>query len=541
MADFRSAGSAKSGLLLQSLISAQSEFSDMSDYVDKPLPDKTASSLDGGSPSPSVQLVSERVSPIIFKRILNRFDLVALTTALIYYVANSSGLVSFGPYIIGLAVIVMIVWYIPTGIATAELGLMFPAEGGIYNWASKGLGKFFGFFAGWLNWIAIFSGAFFVPNAAITMLYAAMNIPPDPTVILVCTIAFEWLAASIAMLRLRVSQNFINVVFVAYFVLSLGLLGLGGWYAMSHGLPAGTNLSMGSLFNIPSDIFVWGFGYAFLIEALIGFDTPLNMGAEIRTPRKTILQGIAISLVLSMVLYIITLTGLFYILPFATVNSITGVVDAIRVVAPGIAGISGIILMFYYLSNATFAQYMWSRLVVVSGIDKYFPSVFAYINKSTRAPIVAIAIQAIGGNLFTIWALSNVSGGTGFLAGVALIGVFWIGSYIFLFLAALAIRYRKGWRDMQRPFKPPGAWLIYSVGVVTSIIGVITAFFVPSPTIPTNTWLTTISVPTAAGVIIGIVIYLLGRKKAAGVSMDAEIEKYAKHLGLDAKAATAEE
>jgi hypothetical protein len=94
---------------------------------------------------------------------------------------------------------------------------------------------------------------------------------------------------------------------------------------------------------------------------------------------------------------------------------------------------------------------------------------------------------------------------------------------------------------MQRPFKPPGAWLIYSVGVVTSIIGVITAFFVPSPTIPTNTWLTTISVPTAAGVIIGIVIYLLGRKKAAGVSMDAEIEKYAKHLGLDAKAATAEE
>src|SRR5208282_118427 len=305
--------------------------------------------------------------------------------------------------------------------------------GGIYNWASKGLGKFFGFFAGWLNWIAIFSGAFFVPNAAILMLYSAFNVAPNPNVVIAATIIFEWVAAGIAMMKLRIAQHFVNVVFVAYFVLSIGLLGLGLWYAGMYGLPAGTNLSLGSMFAIPSNIFVWGFGFAFLIEALIGFDTPLNMGAEIQTPRKTIIQGIAISLVLTMVLYIITMLGLLYILPFATVNSVTGVVDAIRVVAPGIAAVSGIILMFYYLSNATFAQYMWARLVVVSGIDRYFPSVFAYVNKRTRAPIVAIAIQAIGGNIFTIWALSNVSGSVGFLAGVALISVFWIGSYIFLF------------------------------------------------------------------------------------------------------------
>ncbi len=488
-----------------------------------------------------VQIVSERVSPILFKRILTRFDLIALTTALIYYVANSSGLITFGPYIIGLAIIVMIVWYIPSGIATAELGLMFPAEGGIYNWASKGLGRFFGFFAGWLNWIAIFSGAFFVPNAAITLLYAAFNVPPDPTVILAGTIIFEWIAAGIAMMKLRVAQNFVNIVFVAYFIISFGLLGLGFWWVGSHGLPAGTDLSLGSIFGIPSNIFVWGFGFAFLVEALIGFDTPLNMGAEIKTPRKIVLSAIGISLVLTMILYIATMLGLVYILPFASVNSITGVVDAIRVVAPAIAGVSALILMFYYLSNAVFAQYTWSRLVVVSGIDKFFPSVFAYVNKQTRAPIVAIAVQAIGGNLFTIWVLSGISGQVGFLAGVALISVFWIGSYIFLFLAALSIRYGKKWRNVDRPFKPPLAWLIYSVGVVTSILAVVTAFFVPTPSIPADTWVITISVPTAAGIILGIAIYLLGRKKAAGLSVDKEVEKYATQLGLDKAAAVAEE
>ena len=505
----------------------------MSDPFDKALTNATSSG--GIDSSDSSSIVSERVSPILFKRILNRFDLVALTTALIYYVANSSGLVTFGPYIIGLSVISMAVWYVPSGLATAELGLMFPYEGGIYNWASKGLGKFWGFFAGWLNWIAIFSGAFFVPNAAILMLYAAFNVAPDPNVVMAATIIFEWVAAGIAMMKLRIAQNFVNVVFLAYFVLSIGLLGLGVWYAGVNGLPAGTNLSLGSIFAIPSNIFVWGFGFAFLIEALIGFDTPLNMGAEIQTPRKTIIQGIAISLVLTMILYIITMLGLLYILPFATVNSVTGVVDAIRVVAPGIAAVSGIILMFYYLSNATFAQYMWARLVVVSGIDRYFPSVFAYVNKRTRAPIVAIAVQAIGGNIFTIWALSNVSGSVGFLAGVALISVFWIGSYIFLFLAALSIRYGKKWRSVERPFKPPLAWLLYPMGFVASIVAVITAFFVPSPTIDPGTWALTVSVPTAGGVIAGVLIYMLGRKKAAGVDVDKEIDKYTKQMGIDSQ------
>jgi hypothetical protein len=105
------------------------------------LPNIEASPTSGGPGSlptgtaSSTTIVSERVSPIVFKRILKRFDLIALTTALIYYVANSSGLVAFGPYIIGLAVISMLVWYVPSALATAELGLLLRGVCGIYIWA----------------------------------------------------------------------------------------------------------------------------------------------------------------------------------------------------------------------------------------------------------------------------------------------------------------------------------------------------------------------------------------------------------------------
>lgn len=507
-------------------------------------PEKRAVPTAGGAApgvagSMGTSIVSEKVSPFVFKRVLTRFDLIALTTALIYYVANSSGLVSFGPYIIGLTVVSMLTWYVPSALATAELGLMFPAEGGIYNWASKGLGKFFGFFAGWLNWIAIFSGAFFVPNAAILMLYSAFNVPADSNIVIVGTIAFEWVAAIIAMQRLRVAQNFVNGVFILYFIISLGLLGVGLYFVAGHGLPAGTTLSLGSIFGIPSNIFIWGFGFAFLIQALIGFDTPLNMGAEIQTPRKTVLSAIGISLALTIILYIITLVGLFLILPYGSVNSVTGVVDAIRLaVGPIVAGVAGIVLMFYYISNATFAQYMWSRLVVVSGIDRYLPSAFGTVNKRTRAPIVAIAVQAIGGNLFTLFVLLNLSGpnGIGFLAGVALISVFWIGSYIFLFLAALSVRYGSKWKNVERPFKTPAAWFVYGLGVVTSVVAVVTAFFNPNAAVINNTtWLITIMVPSFAGVIIGVLIYVLRRNKAAGVDVDKEVERYAQQLGLDSE------
>jgi hypothetical protein len=43
----------------------------------------------------------------------------------------------------------------------------------------------------------------------------------------------------------------------------------------------------------------------------------------------------------------------------------------------------------------------------------------------------------------------------------------------------------------------------------------------------------TISVPTAAGVLVGIAIYVLRRGKAEGLNIDKEVEKYAKELGLD--------
>ena len=64
---------------------------------------------------------------------------------------------------------------------------------------------------------------------------------------------------------------------------------------------------------------------------------------------------------------------------------------------------------------------------------------------------MAIVVQAIGGNLFTIFVLKNLSGpnGVGFLAGVALISVFWIGSYIFLFASALSVRYGSKYKNAE--------------------------------------------------------------------------------------------
>ena len=52
-----------------------------------------------------------------------------------------------------------------------------------------------------------------------------------------------------------------------------------------------------------------------------------------------------------------------------------------------------------------------------------------------------------------------------------------------------------------------------------------------------STWLITIAVPSATGVILGILIYAVRRKKAAGTDVDKEIERYAQKLGLDVRRA----
>src|SRR5260370_40833135 len=158
---------------------------------------------------------------------------------------------------------------------------MFPGEGSIYVWTNKAFGAFLGFFAGFCAWwpgvlVMIATGDAVV--ALIQQLGGQFNAnlltePWQQGLLIILVIAF-WCHLSV--FRFRVTQNFVNIVFVAYGAAIL-LIGLAGvlWLAGGHAPRADFSASSWGLNKTNFTFFCLG------VLAFLGIEGPRNIGVEI--------------------------------------------------------------------------------------------------------------------------------------------------------------------------------------------------------------------------------------------------------------------
>src|SRR5437764_1021540 len=164
-------------------------------------------------------LRSERIAGGILPKVLNSFDMVAIFVAIVLFISNSAVVTGAGAaaYIYwGLG---FITFLIPGAIVTGQLGLMFPGEGSIYVWTNKAFGAFLGFFAGFCAWwpgvlVMIATG-----DAVVTLIQQLnanfLTEAWQQGVVIVAVIAFSFV---LSILRFRVTQNFVNIIFIGFFL-----------------------------------------------------------------------------------------------------------------------------------------------------------------------------------------------------------------------------------------------------------------------------------------------------------------------------------
>src|SRR5579885_221396 len=248
-----------------------------------------ATTAESGSGSGEV-LRSERIAGGILPKVLNSFDMVAIFVAIVLFISNSAVATAINGSPTGGAAYVywilgFITFLIPGAIVTGQLGLMFPGEGSIYVWTNKAFGAFLGFFAGFCAWwpgVLVMIATGDVVVSLIQQLGGQFNAslladPWSQGLVIILVIAFSFF---MSVLRFRVTQNFVNIVFVAYGG-AIVLIGLAAvlWLVTGHAsntnfstswLPSGSTASL----------------YGLIILALLGIEVPLNMGVEINDSRS---------------------------------------------------------------------------------------------------------------------------------------------------------------------------------------------------------------------------------------------------------------
>jgi glutamate:GABA antiporter len=499
----------------------------------------TATNTDSG------QLTSERVAGGILPKVLTTFDMVAIFVAIVLFITNAAAIQPAGPAAYGWWIIGFVVFLIPCAIATGQLGVMFPGEGSIYLWTHKAFGSFWGFFAGFCAWwpgvlVMVATGDLVISFLGYAFpAVSTWSVQEQGLVIVGVIVA----SAILAVLRFRVTQNMVNVVFALYGLAILAMFVAGIVY-LTRGHHAAVNPWAFSQWTSSAhgiNFTNWTF-FGLVVLALLGVEVPLNMGVEIRDQRAVTRYLLWGSLVV-MVAYLIATWGVMVTVHGADNGVITNVAAAVTIGLGSVPGkITAVVLALFFLFITVVYNYSFARLIFVSGLDRRLPRAMSHVNKA-KVPDTAVWVQTVIAAVFTLIAfivVPSIAGGNSANAETkiydvlqAAVTVIWCISIAVLFADILIIlrRYREQFQA-RRLAHPVVFWVCSIIGGLASLVGIVATLSgswnpllisnnagsvtVFGATISYGTWFWWVAGIAVVSLVVAVVLYLAGRRAAAG-------------------------
>jgi amino acid transporter len=467
------------------------------------------------------ELVPEQVLP----KVMTTFGLTATYVFIICWITGSSVMAAGGWTAIPMWVLGILTFLVPAGMAVAELGNLWPGEGGVYIWATRTMGETWGFVGGYLSWIPVVLNAASSPAIIVQFLLLAFHAELGQVVSIVLQVVILWGVIGLALAKLAANQKIMNVVFIVYGVLTAVIFVSGVVYAMKNGsaTPFDAHAAL-----VP-DFAGAGFLYGTVLLYLLGVETPYNMGAEFLSVRKSGPKMVIWGSVALVVIYLLTTLGTMMVLPTTEINPVTGVIGMLGTAAPaGVMEAGAIVLAVIVFVALMSYQVTYSRLIFVSGLERHLPRIFTHLNPRTRNPVTAILIQGVLSSLILVglYSQSSMANVTIFLQGG--LSTLWLISGFFFLIPVIIARKRYADRYADEKFwRIPGGmvgvWITVIVGSLGTIAGIYYSFaksWLTSSGVGDAEWMKWVGSISVAMVLLGVAVYFFGRRSAHKTSAD---------------------
>jgi amino acid transporter len=499
------------------------------------------------------RMISERIAPVLVARTLGPFDLVVIFVAIVLFIINSAGLQAAGPSVFIFWIVAFATFLITGAFVTAQLGRMFPEEGSLYVWTHKALGPFWGFFAGFVAWwpgpitmvvIGVLVANFLQQTAAFfTCSGKPCAILTENWQIGLVVLVVLWFSASMSYLKMRVTQNYVNVQFFAY-AAAIFLIGFAGVVWLLKGHASATSFSSGwnpfqgakLALHIPANLTF----FSFAILALLGIETPLNLGVEVTGGEKAIRTYLFWGCIIVMAAYLWATWGNMVVIQAGGANATTGGAQTVALAIGKWAGvIVALVLAWVLLTVAVVYNFAFGRLLFVSGLEKRLPHQVGRVNKN-KVPANAVTLQTAVASVIAIL-LFFILGAGGkdpykvFYALYAGLTIVWCISTALLFLDIFFAK-RAAPAKFEEARRIPLGWL-FICGAVGTLVNLLAVFFIfIGSWYPTgyprlaewNAWMFGI---TGFSVITGIAIYAISQRTRRGKSDEQFLTEMAPAVG----------
>ncbi len=396
------------------------------------------------------------------KKQFKLFDAVLAAVCIVLVVEAAAPAAAIGPMQYIWWAVMLVAFFLPYGMISAELGTAYDDEGGLYDWVKRAFGRKNGARVAWYYWVN-----FPLWMASLAVMFtdifiAATGIEVPWGLALAVQLIFIWVVILISNYRVSQSKWLINIgTFVKVgLMVAIGALGIYG--AVTNGVASSTAI-VSPLMGIS---FV-----SIILFNFMGFEVVATFAGDMKNPKKEIPKAIVVGGILIAVFYLFASFGIGVAIPTEELAVSSGFMDAFALLVGSPQGIVmvvvGLLFMFTLIANLASWSFGVNYVAMYAARDGALPKIFAKENKqevpssanllngvvASVIVVVATIIGQTGGDLDTFWTL------------FALNVVTLLISYVFLFPAFLKLRKKDA--DRERPYKVPGGKGL--IGVMTFV------------------------------------------------------------------------
>ncbi|MDX8431636.1 MAG: amino acid permease [Candidatus Algichlamydia australiensis] len=418
--------------------------------------------------------------------------LVLLNVSIMASLRNLPLVAEYGYSALFFFFVVGILFLVPSALVSAELATGWPKSGGIYIWVREAFGNKWGFFAIWMQWAHNLTWYPAILSFVAATLAYMMNpaLADNPLFIIAIVLTSYWGMTYLNYRGIKTSGLFSSIGVVAGTILPGVFIILLAIYYVTTGNPVQIQFTAKSLIpditRIQNLVFLGGFFLAFA-----GLEVSAGYAGEVHEPQKNFPKAIIIAAIIVFFLFMLGSLSVAYVIPGKEIQLVTGLMEAFKT-----------FLDFYHLG---FLLPVIGSLLILGAI--------AEVNAWIIGPIKALHMASLHGNLPPYFQKLNPHGvptrllfyqaiivsfvsliflflpsvSTSYWALTAIAAQMYLIMYVMMFIAAIRLRYARP--DVPRPYKIPhphkGIWLVASVGVLGSILG-ITLTCIPPSQIPTG-------------------------------------------------------
>ena len=394
-----------------------------------------------------------------FQRSLRRLDVPVMILSAMISLDMVGEISSFGGETFTWLLVLGVLWMVPYGLLTAELGSAFATEGGLYEWVKSAFGRLPGSLATIMYWsinpLWIGGSLAFISTEA----WSTYISPVESGTLgdYLFKAVFVLASTAITLVSLERCRVIFKVGTYAKLLLALIFLATTVLYGIQNGFNGVGTLTWsptmtGFLALVP-----------LLLFSLVGFEVPSQAGDEMENPQRDVPRGIAAGGSIGLLAYALPILALLLVLPPEKITGIAGFMAAVETVF-GIYGTAGAVLVKVAvvgfivtlgITGATWALAANRALAVASADGAFFPF-FAKFDTKRQTPVRIGVFTGAVSLAFMIAGVIFSAGDSAATFGVVLSITISTSLIAYLFVFPAALRLRRTHAHVPRPYRVPG-------------------------------------------------------------------------------------